>query len=90
MTDFISGPVIVLIPTVSQLQQTLASVQELLIQQQQKIQELSQELSTAEVHNQHKQILHRNKRGCNIHTVHVNGNAQKPAGKVFFLIFEGK
>lgn len=36
-------------PTVSQLQQTLASVQELLIQQQQKIQELSQELATAEV-----------------------------------------
>lgn len=35
--------------SVSQLQQTLSSVQELLIQQQQKIQELSQELSTAKV-----------------------------------------
>lgn len=38
-----------LLPTVSQLQQTLASVQELLVQQQQKIQELSQELAAAEV-----------------------------------------
>ncbi|XP_035500264.2 peroxisomal membrane protein PEX14 isoform X1 [Scophthalmus maximus] len=34
--------------TVSQLQQTLVSVQELLIQQQQRIQELSQELAAAE------------------------------------------
>lgn len=37
------------VPTVSQLQQTLVSVQELLIQQQQRIQELSQELAAAEV-----------------------------------------
>lgn len=37
------------LPTVSQLQQTLASVQELLVQQQQKIQELTQELAAAEV-----------------------------------------
>lgn len=36
-------------PTVSQLQQTLVSIQELLVQQQQKIQELSRELSAAEV-----------------------------------------
>lgn len=38
-----------LVPTVSQLQQTLVSIQELLVQQQQKIQELSRELSAAEV-----------------------------------------
>lgn len=38
-----------LVPTVSQLQQTLVSIQELLVQQQQKIQELSKELSAAEV-----------------------------------------
>lgn len=38
-----------LFPTVSQLQQTLVSIQELLVQQQQKIQELSRELSAAEV-----------------------------------------
>lgn len=38
-----------LLPTVSQLQQTLVSLQELLIQQQQRIQELSQELAAAEV-----------------------------------------
>ncbi len=42
-------PSVLLVPTVSQLQQTLVSVQELLIQQQQKIQELSQELAAAEV-----------------------------------------
>ncbi len=41
--------VILLVSTVSQLQQTLGSVQELLIQQQQRIQELSQELAAAEV-----------------------------------------
>lgn len=35
--------------SVSQLQQTLSSIQELLTQQQQRIQELSQELSTAKV-----------------------------------------
>lgn len=33
----------------SQLQQTLVSVQELLVQQQQKIQDLSQEMAAAEV-----------------------------------------
>ncbi|KAJ8016589.1 hypothetical protein DPEC_G00008800 [Dallia pectoralis] len=43
--------------TVTQLQQTLATVQELLIQQQQKIQELSQELTTSEAHTSNKHIL---------------------------------
>ncbi|XP_054868779.1 peroxisomal membrane protein PEX14 isoform X2 [Amphiprion ocellaris] len=43
--------------TVTQLQQTLASVQELLIQQQQKIQELTQELSTAEASSSTNRIL---------------------------------
>ncbi|KAM9342910.1 peroxisomal membrane protein PEX14 isoform 2-T2 [Pholidichthys leucotaenia] len=43
--------------TVSQLQQTLASVQELLIQQQQKIQELSQELAAAEASSSTNRIL---------------------------------
>lgn len=38
-----------LVLTVSQLQQTLVSVQELLIQQQQRIQELSQEVAATEV-----------------------------------------
>lgn len=37
------------VPAVNQLQQTLVSIQELLVQQQQKIQELSRELSAAEV-----------------------------------------
>lgn len=36
-------------PPVTQLQMTLASVQELLIQQQQKVQELAHELATAKV-----------------------------------------
>lgn len=40
---------LILVPTVSQLQQALVSIQELLVQQQQKIQELSLELSAAEV-----------------------------------------
>ncbi|XP_019945010.2 peroxisomal membrane protein PEX14 isoform X1 [Paralichthys olivaceus] len=43
--------------TVSQLQQTLLSVQELLIQQQQKIQELSQELTSAETSSSTNRIL---------------------------------
>ncbi|XP_029974517.1 peroxisomal membrane protein PEX14 isoform X3 [Salarias fasciatus] len=43
--------------TVSQLQQTLASVQELLIQQQQKIQELTQELTAAEASSSTNRIL---------------------------------
>lgn len=38
------------VSTVSQLQQTLGSIQELLIQQQQRIQELSQELNSAKVY----------------------------------------
>lgn len=42
-------PPLPFVPTVSQLQQTLVSIQELLVQQQQKIQELSRELSAAEV-----------------------------------------
>lgn len=37
------------LPTVTQLQMTLASVQELLLQQQQKVQELAHELATAKV-----------------------------------------
>lgn len=41
--------VLTLVPAVSQLQQTLVSIQELLVQQQQKIQELSRELSAVEV-----------------------------------------
>lgn len=41
--------VLTFVPAVNQLQQTLASIQELLVQQQQKIQELSRELSAAEV-----------------------------------------
>ncbi|XP_056130088.1 peroxisomal membrane protein PEX14 [Lampris incognitus] len=43
--------------TVSQLQQTLASVQELLVQQQQKIQELTQELTSAEASSATNRIL---------------------------------
>ncbi|KAF7667306.1 hypothetical protein LDENG_00066060 [Lucifuga dentata] len=43
--------------TVSQLQQTLVVVQELLVQQQQKIQELSQELATAEASSAASRIL---------------------------------
>ncbi|XP_029011944.1 peroxisomal membrane protein PEX14 isoform X2 [Betta splendens] len=43
--------------TVSQLQQTLGSVQELLIQQQQRIQELSQELAAAETSSSTSRIL---------------------------------
>ncbi|XP_029974516.1 peroxisomal membrane protein PEX14 isoform X2 [Salarias fasciatus] len=46
-----------LFPVVSQLQQTLASVQELLIQQQQKIQELTQELTAAEASSSTNRIL---------------------------------
>lgn len=41
--------ILTFVSTVTQLQQTLVSIQELLVQQQQKIQELSQELSAAEV-----------------------------------------
>ncbi|XP_056240140.1 peroxisomal membrane protein PEX14 isoform X3 [Seriola aureovittata] len=43
--------------TVSQLQQTLVSVQELLIQQQQRIQELSQELAASEASSSTNRIL---------------------------------
>ncbi|XP_072306276.1 peroxisomal membrane protein PEX14 isoform X2 [Eucyclogobius newberryi] len=43
--------------TVAQLQQTLAHVQELLVQQQHKIQELSQELSTAQASSTSSRIL---------------------------------
>nr|XP_046251954.1 peroxisomal membrane protein PEX14 isoform X2 [Scatophagus argus] len=43
--------------TVSQLQQTLVSIQELLIQQQQRIQELSQELAAAETSSSTSRIL---------------------------------
>ncbi|XP_069545164.1 peroxisomal membrane protein PEX14 [Brachyistius frenatus] len=43
--------------TVSQLQQTLVAVQDLLIQQQQKIQELSQELATAEASSSTNRIV---------------------------------
>ncbi|KAK5863412.1 hypothetical protein PBY51_000442 [Eleginops maclovinus] len=43
--------------TVSQLQQTLVSVQELLIQQQQKIQELSQELTSAKTSSSTNRVL---------------------------------
>ncbi|XP_026187886.1 peroxisomal membrane protein PEX14 isoform X2 [Mastacembelus armatus] len=43
--------------TVSQLQQTLVSIQELLIQQQQRIQELSQELAAAEASTSTNRIL---------------------------------
>ncbi|KAL7398541.1 hypothetical protein ABVT39_011336 [Epinephelus coioides] len=43
--------------TVSQLQQTLVAVQELLIQQQQKIQELSQELAAAEASSSTNRVL---------------------------------
>ncbi|XP_054627320.1 peroxisomal membrane protein PEX14 isoform X2 [Dunckerocampus dactyliophorus] len=43
--------------TVGQLQQTLTSLQELLIQQQQKIQELSKELATAEVSSASSRIV---------------------------------
>ncbi|KAM7404548.1 hypothetical protein PAMP_011889 [Pampus punctatissimus] len=43
--------------TVSQLQQTLVSLQELLIQHQQRIQELSQELATAEASSATNRIL---------------------------------
>ncbi|XP_010890087.1 peroxisomal membrane protein PEX14 isoform X2 [Esox lucius] len=43
--------------TVTQLQQTLATVQELLIQQQQKIQDLSQELTTSEAYSSNNRIL---------------------------------
>uniref|UniRef100_A0A8C7VR99 Peroxisomal membrane protein PEX14 n=1 Tax=Oncorhynchus mykiss TaxID=8022 RepID=A0A8C7VR99_ONCMY len=39
--------------TVTQLQQTLATVQDLLVQQQQKMHDLSQELSTSEVRHHH-------------------------------------
>lgn len=46
-----------LVSTVSQLQQTLVSIQELLTQQQQKIQELSQELSVAEVTMPQHQVI---------------------------------
>ncbi|MEE6525923.1 hypothetical protein FKM82_026245 [Ascaphus truei] len=42
---------------VTQLQLTLAAVQELLIQQQQKIQELSQELTTSKASNSTNTIL---------------------------------
>lgn len=47
--DYIYRLSFLLVFTVSQLQQTLASIQELLVQQQHKIQELTQELATAEV-----------------------------------------
>nr|XP_020472808.1 peroxisomal membrane protein PEX14 [Monopterus albus] len=43
--------------TVSQLQQTLVSIQELLVQQQQRIQELSQELAAAEASTSTSRIL---------------------------------
>ncbi|XP_070766611.1 peroxisomal membrane protein PEX14 isoform X2 [Enoplosus armatus] len=43
--------------TVSQLQQTLVSVQELLIQQQQRIQELSQELAASEASSSTNRVL---------------------------------
>lgn len=43
--------------TVTQLQQTLAAVQELLIQQQQKIQELTQELATSQASSSTNRIL---------------------------------
>ncbi|XP_034000759.1 peroxisomal membrane protein PEX14 isoform X3 [Trematomus bernacchii] len=43
--------------TVSQLQQTLVSVQELLIQQQQKIQELSQELTSSQTSSSTHRVL---------------------------------
>ncbi|KAG7519164.1 hypothetical protein JOB18_002987 [Solea senegalensis] len=43
--------------TVSQLQQTLGSIQELLIQQQQRMQELSQELTTVEATSSTNRIL---------------------------------
>ncbi|XP_039657245.1 peroxisomal membrane protein PEX14 isoform X1 [Perca fluviatilis] len=43
--------------TVNQLQQTLVSVQELLIQQQQRIQELSQELAAAEASSSTNRVL---------------------------------
>ncbi|KAM4609853.1 peroxisomal membrane protein PEX14 [Polymixia lowei] len=43
--------------TVSQLQKTLASIQDLLVQQQQRIQDLSQELATAEASSSTNRIL---------------------------------